>query len=63
MITIRITNVEELVESQQGWLAAHVGGLVVDLEAKVEETVVEKIKEALAANHVRAVVERHPGPG
>ena len=58
MITIKITNVEQVVEERKGWFAAHLGGLVVDLEAKVEETVIREIRKALKANGIRAVVRR-----
>ncbi len=58
MITIAITNVEDLVEKQQGWFVANVVGAFVDLEEKVEEIVIEKLRAALAAEGVQAVIER-----
>jgi len=57
LITIRITNTEEIVEKQSGWFAAHVGGVFVDLQDKVEAVVVERIKASLAAEGVDALVE------
>ena len=36
MITIKITNIEAIVEKQKGWFVAHVVGSVIDLEARVE---------------------------
>lgn len=59
MITIRITNVEAVVEKQKGWFVANVVGAFVDLEARVEEIVIEKLREALARDGVEAVIERH----
>jgi hypothetical protein len=61
MITISITNVQDIVEKQKGWVVANVVGAFVDLEAKVEEVVIEKLREALAAEGVTAVIERRPG--
>lgn len=58
MITITITNVEDVVEKQKGWIVANVVGAFVDLEEKVEEIVIEKLRAALAAEGVEAVIER-----
>ncbi len=58
MITIRITNVEDVVEKHKGWFVANVLGAVVDLEGRVEEVVVEKLREALAREGVEAVIAR-----
>ena len=61
MITINITNAEEIVEKQSGWFAAHVGGVFVDLKDKVEAVVLERIRASLAAEGVDAVIEQTPG--
>ncbi len=58
MITIRVTNVDDVVEKQKGWFVANVVGAFVDLEARVEEVVIEKLRAALAAEGVEAVIER-----
>ena len=58
MITITITNVEDIVEKQKGWVVANVVGAFVDLEQKVEEVVIEKLRAALAAEGVEARIER-----
>lgn len=58
MIKIKITNVEDVVETQKGWFVANVVGAFVDLEARVEEIVIEKLREALAREGVQAVIER-----
>lgn len=58
MITIKITNVEDVVEQQKGWFVANVVGALVDLEARVEEVVIEKLRAALAAEGVHAVIEQ-----
>lgn len=58
MITIKITNVQDLVEKQKGWFVANVVGAFVDLEARVEEIVVENLRAALVREGVEAVIER-----
>jgi hypothetical protein len=58
VITIKITNVQDVVEKQKGWFVANVVGAFVDLEARVEDKVIEKLREALAADGIEAVVER-----
>ena len=59
MITIKITNVDAVVEKQKGWFVANVVGAFVDLEARVEEIVIEKLRASLASEGIEAVVERH----
>jgi hypothetical protein len=61
MITITITNVQDVVEKQKGWIVANVAGAFVDLEEKVEEVVIEKLRAALTAEGVEAIIERRPG--
>ena len=58
MITIKITNVQDVVEKQKGWFVANVVGAFVDLEARVEEIVIENLREALVREGVEAVIER-----
>ncbi|MBL0215378.1 MAG: hypothetical protein IPQ07_38495 [Myxococcales bacterium] len=58
MITIAITNVQDVVEKQKGWFVANVVGAFVDLEERVENIVIEKLREALRAEGVEAVIER-----
>jgi hypothetical protein len=60
VITIRITNARQLVEAKKGWLVAWVGGLLVDLQGRVEAAIAEKLRESLAAEGVEAVVECVP---
>ncbi len=60
MITIVITNVQNVVEKQKGWVVANVAGAFVDLEERVEEVVIEKLRAALALEGVEAVIERRP---
>jgi len=62
MITIKITNVEEVVQNSKGWFVANVVGAFVDLEARVEEIVVARLRESLAAEGVQAVIETTPRP-
>ncbi len=58
MIRIKITNVQDVVESQRGWFVANIVGVFVDLEARVEEIVIDKLREALALEGIEAVIER-----
>lgn len=58
MITIKITNVHEIVQAQKGWFVANVVGSVVDLEPRVEDVVVEKLRSALAEQGIVATIER-----
>jgi hypothetical protein len=58
MITIKITNVQDVVEKQKGWFVANVVGAFVDLEERVEEIVIENLREALKREGVEAVIER-----
>ncbi len=60
MITITITNVHDVIENQRGWFVANVIGAVVDLEEKVETIVIDKLRTALSAEGVEAVIERRP---
>lgn len=62
MITIKVTNVHDVVEKQKGWFVANVVGQFVDLEARVEEVVIEKLRAALASEGVEAVIERSGDP-
>jgi hypothetical protein len=61
MITIKITNIDEIVETQKGWFIANVVGSLVDLESRVEDVVIEKLRASLAEQGVVAIVERRDG--
>ena len=58
MITIRITNVPAIVEKEKGWFVANVVGAVVDLESKVEDVIIEKLKASLSEQGIEALIER-----
>jgi hypothetical protein len=58
MIAIKITNVADVVEKQKGWFVANIVGAFVDLQARVEDVVIEKLREALVREGVDAVIER-----
>jgi hypothetical protein len=58
MIAIRITNVGDVVEKQKGWFVANVVGAFMNLQARVEDVVIEKLRDALAREGVEAVIER-----
>jgi hypothetical protein len=60
VITIKITNVDAVVEKNKGWFVANVVGAFVDLESRVEDVIIEKLRASLAAEGVQAVLERTP---
>ncbi len=59
MITIKITNVDEVVEKSKGWFVANVVGAFVELGPRVEEIVMEKLRASFASEGIQAVIERH----
>jgi hypothetical protein len=63
MITIKITNADQLVLEKKGWFVAHVVGAVVDLEAQVETVVMERLRASLASEGVEAIIERYGAAG
>ena len=58
MITIEIEDVDEVVEKQKGWFMANVVGAVVDLKPKVEDVVIEKLRESFAEQGIRATITK-----
>ena len=58
MITIHIENVDDVVQKQKGWFVANVVGAVVDLKPKVEDVVIEKLKESFAEQGIVATITR-----
>ena len=58
MITIKITNAETIVEKQKGWFVANVVGAFVDLDERVEEVVIERLKASFASEGIEAVIQR-----
>jgi hypothetical protein len=48
MITIRITNAQQLILEKKGWFMANIVGAVVDLELQVEAIVAERVRASLA---------------
>jgi hypothetical protein len=64
MITIKITNAEQIILEKKGWFVANVVGAFVDMEAQVEAAVIERIRASLASEGVEAIIERAPSsPG
>jgi hypothetical protein len=56
MITIKLTNVDAVVEASKGWFVANVVGAVVDLEPHVEAIIIEKLRESFASQGIEAVI-------
>ncbi len=60
MITIKITNAEQIVEEKKGWFVANIVGAFVDMEAQVETALMERLRASLASEGVEAIIERAP---
>ena len=60
MITIKITNAQQIVLEKKGWFVANVVGAFVDIEAQVEAVVLERIRASLASEGVAAIIEHVP---
>jgi len=58
MITITITNAQQLILEKKGWFVANVVGAVLDLEARVEAIVADRVRASLASEGVVAIVEQ-----
>jgi hypothetical protein len=58
MITIKVSNVDEIVEKQKGWFVANVVGAVVDLEPRVEAVIIEKLRASFAEQGIVAVISQ-----
>lgn len=57
MITIKITNVKEIVKSHKGWVASRFGHLFLDLEKEVEKRVVEQLQAVFEEKNIQAEIE------
>jgi hypothetical protein len=49
MITIKITNAQQLILEKKHWFMANVVGAVLDLEVQVEAIVAERVRSSLAS--------------
>jgi hypothetical protein len=57
MITIKVSNAEELAIKEKGWFQVNVGkSLGIDIQRKVEEEVAKQLKAQLAKQGVKADV-------
>jgi hypothetical protein len=54
MITIEITNLDELVKEHRGPLSALLGKLVTDVEGEVERIVMNELREEFEKRGIRA---------
>ena len=60
MITIKITNHKEIVKNERNWLLSKIAPLFVDVESRVEEALVEQLKEVFKEQNIQAVIEIVP---
>jgi hypothetical protein len=58
VITIKISNIDAVVEKNKGWFVANVVGAFVDLESRVEDIVIAKLREALSSEGIEAEIQR-----
>jgi len=58
VITIKITNADAVVEKNKGWFVANVVGAIIDLEPRLEDILIAKLRESLAAEGVEADIQR-----
>jgi len=56
MIKIKIHNIHEIVEQEKNWLISKVAPFVVDVERKVEETIVEQLEEVFVSKNIKASI-------
>ena len=56
MITIKITNVKQIVERERNWFVAKVAPLFIDVQARVEKEIAKEIENSLIARKIQAVV-------
>ena len=47
MITIKITNAREIVESERNWFVAKMAPYFVDVQTRVEQEIAKEIEKAL----------------
>lgn len=60
MITIKITNPKEIVKNERNWLLSKIAPFFVDVESRVEEALVEQLKEVFKEKNIQAVIEIVP---
>lgn len=60
MITIKITNPEEIVKNERNWLLSKIAPFFVDVESKVEEALAKQLEEVFRERNIQAVIEIIP---
>lgn len=56
MITIKITNAQEIVERERNWFIAKLAPYFIDVQIKVEKEIAKEIKNSLEERNIQAVV-------
>jgi hypothetical protein len=56
MIKIKIHNIQEIVEQEKGRLVSRLAPLLIDVERKVEETIVEQLKDVFQSKNIKASI-------
>jgi len=56
MITIKITNAQEIVERERNWFVAKLAPYFIDVQNRVEEEIAEEIKKSLQEKNIQVMV-------
>ena len=56
MITIKITNARQIVETESNWFVAKLAPYFVDVQTRVENEIAKEIEKALVERKIQAVV-------
>jgi len=56
MITIKITNVQEIVERERNWFVAKMAPFFSDVQTRVEKEIAKKIAKSLEERNIQVVV-------
>lgn len=56
MITIKITNAEEIVKNHRNWFISMIAPYLVNVETEVEKAIVKQIQEVFAQRNIQAEI-------
>ena len=56
MITIKIKNAQQIIESQRGWFVARMAPHFIDVQKKVEEEVVKRLESIFVEKGIDAEI-------
>ena len=56
MITIKITNAQQIVERERNWFVSKVAPLFIDIQSTIEKKIAKEIEKSLVERKIQAVV-------